>query len=174
MRCRRIAAFVILAGAIFCTTFWAQDPPSNSSPLGLTVRPRKHRRVVSGSSGATLPTPPQYIMDFLGAAASALAEGHRLPFDADPFLDTFDSAMPGYAALSGDVRGLLAEAGVASFIEPLTDVGDDRKRTLELDWILEMHGYPMRRKIVTITLEKRQKDWKFTSFDPIDFFKPPF
>jgi hypothetical protein len=32
----------------------------------------------------------------------------------------------------------------------------------------------MRRKIVTITLEKRQKDWKFTSFDPIDFFKPPF
>jgi hypothetical protein len=54
----------------------------------------------------------------------------------------------------------------------VSDAGDDHKRTLELDWILQIEGQPMRRKVVKVTIEKRKKDWKFTAFDPIDFFKP--
>lgn len=148
------------------------------------VQPQARRRVVEGGSGAALPNPPRSVTDFLGSAATALAEAHsrnsKYPSDAGPFLDHFDPEMPGLAALRGDVGGLVAEASVSSVIEPVADEGDDLKRTLELDWILEINGYPtghiMRRKIVKVTIEKRndkQKAWKFTVFDPIDFFKPP-
>jgi hypothetical protein len=187
---RWIAACIAFACAPPDAETWTQDPQAKQSTeprssviyLGSTTRPRKYRRVIEGSSGTMLPNPPQKIMDFLGLVAGALAEAHsqtpRFPNDPSPFLDQFDSDMPGLAALTGDVRGLLAEASVASIIEPVTDAGDDQKRTLELDWILKIQGdptqYTLRRKIVTITVEKRNKGWKFIAFDPIDFFKPPF
>jgi hypothetical protein len=190
MRRRWIAACIAFACAAPKAGSWAQDPQAKQSTeprssviyLGSTARPRKYRRVIEGSSGAMLLNPPPKIMDFLGVAAGARAEAHsqilRYPSAPIPFLDQFDSGMPGLAALTGDVRGLLAEASVASDIEPVTDEGDDQKRTLKLDWILKIRGdptqYAMRRKIVTITVEKRKKGWKFTAFDPIDFFKPPF
>jgi hypothetical protein len=125
---------------------------------------------------AQLPKPPQSVIDFLASAATALSEAHSqdssYPSDPGPFLDHFDSDMPGFGSLRGDVEGLVTEASVSSSIEPVSDAGDDHKRTLELDWILQIEGQPMRRKVVKVTIEKRKKDWKFTAFDPIDFFKP--
>lgn len=126
---------------------------------------------------AQLPETPQSVVDFLASTASALSEAHSehpsIASSAELFLDHFDSNMPGYAQLSGDVQALVVQASVSSSIEIVSDAGDDRKRTLELDWILQIQDQPTRRKIIKVTIEKRKKDWKFTSFDPIDYFKPP-
>ena len=56
--------------------------------------------------------------------------------DPASFLDSFDRNMPGYAALQDNVKGLLAAYDVGATIEEITDEGDDRKRTVELDWLL--------------------------------------
>ncbi len=119
---------------------------------------------------------PQSVVDFLASAASALSEAHSLrpsiASDAGPFLDHFDSDMPGFATLRDELEALVTEASVSSSIEIVSDEGNDGKRTLQLDWILQIEGQPTRRKIINATIEKRKKDWKFTALDPIDFFKP--
>ena len=61
---------------------------------------------------------------------------------------------------------------VGSSIEVVSDAGDDHKRTMELDWILQIEDQPTRRKIIKVTIEKEKTNWKFTSLEPIDFFRP--
>lgn len=125
---------------------------------------------------AQTPETPKSVVDFLASAASALSEAHSLrpsiASDAGPFLDHFDSDMPGFATLRDELEALVAEASVSSSIEIVSAEGDDRKRTLQLDWILRIEGQETRRRIVNVTIEKRKKDWKFTSLAPIDLFKP--
>lgn len=125
---------------------------------------------------AQTPPTPQSVVDFLASAASALSEAHSLrptiASDAGPFLDHFDSNMPDFATLRNELEALVTEASVSSSIEIVSDEGDDRKRTLQLDWILQIEGQATRRKIVNVTIEKRKKDWKFTALAPVDFFKP--
>src|SRR6266478_3690868 len=72
--------------------------------------------------------------DVLNVFTSA-AEG-LINDDPASFLDGFDRNMPGYAALQDNVTGLLAAYNVGATIEVITDEGDDRKRTVELDWLL--------------------------------------
>lgn len=125
---------------------------------------------------AQLPQTPQDVTDFLASAASALSEAHSIyptvASDAGPFLDHFDSNMPGYTDLRNNVEALVAEAMVGSSIEVVSDTGNDQKRTMELDWILDIENQALRRQIVKVTIEKQKKKWKFTSLSPIDFFKP--
>lgn len=132
--------------------------------------------ITSALAMAQLPQTPKSAIDFLASTASALSEAHSeqpsIASDAGPFLDHFDSNMPGFAALRDEVEALVAEADVSSSIEIVSDDGDDRKRTLELDWILQIEGQSTRRKILKCTIERRKKDWQFTALDPIDFFKP--
>jgi hypothetical protein len=133
--------------------------------------------IACGAAMAQLPQTPQDVVDFLASSANLLANAHsensQYPSDAGPFLDRFDTSMPGYPELSGDVQGLVAQSSVSSSIEVVSDEGDARKRTLELDWIVQIPDQPTRRKIVKVTIEKRKKDWKFTRFEPIDLFRPP-
>lgn len=86
-------------------------------------------------------------------------------------MDRFDPSMPRYAELRNNVEALVTRAEVGSAIEIVTDSGDEHRRELQLDWLLEIQDQQPRRKIVKCTIEKRGKDWKFTSIDPVDFFK---
>lgn len=113
--------------------------------------------------------------DVLNVFTSA-AEG-LINDDAAAFLDSFDSNMPGYAALQDNVKGLLAAYNVGATIEEITDEGDDRKRTVELDWllILSQKGatnspQQTRRQVVKCTVERRGKQWKITALEPIGLF----
>ncbi len=114
--------------------------------------------------------------DVLNVFTSA-AEG-LIDDDAASFLDQFDRNMPGYAALQNNVEGLLAAYDVGSTIEEITDGGDDRKRTVELDWllILQQKGatnspQQTRRQVVKCTVERRGKQWKITALEPMDIFR---
>ena len=114
--------------------------------------------------------------DVLNVFTSA-AEG-LINDDSASFLDGFDRNMPGYAALQDNVKGLLAAYNVGATIEEITDEGDDRKRTVELDWLLILtqkgaanSPQQTRRQVVKCTVERRGKQWKITALDPIDLFK---
>ncbi len=125
------------------------------------------------SSMAAWAEPPADALDFLSSAASALVDD-----DPAAFLDHFDRNMPEYATLREEIEGLLAAYDVGSTIEVVSDEGDDKKRSLALDWLLltnekaASHGdRATRRRIVKCSIERRGKKWKITSLDPIDFFK---
>ena len=114
--------------------------------------------------------------DVLNVFTSA-AEG-LINDDSASFLDSFDRNMSGYADLQDNVKGLLAAYNVGATIEEITDVGDDQKRTVELDWllILSQKGatnspQQTRRQVVKCTVERRGKQWKITAIEPIDLFK---
>ena len=98
--------------------------------------------------------------------------------DSASVLDSFDRNMPGYAELQDHVIGLLAANNVGATIEVITDAGDDRKRTVELDWllILSQKGatnspQQTRRQAVKCTVERRGKQWKITALEPVGFFR---
>ena len=113
------------------------------------------------------------VLDVFTSAAEGLIND-----DPASFLDSFDGNMPGYAALQDNVKGLLAAYNVGATIEVITDEGDDRKRTVELDWllILSQKGatnspQQTRRQVVKCTVERRGKRWKITALEPIDLFR---
>ena len=121
-------------------------------------------------------TPPPDVLNFFRSVVDALAQGHSddplFASNAGPFLDKFDPKMPGYSTLRDEVEALLASAKVGSVIDVATDDGDNQKRSLELDWLLQIEDQPSRRKIVKCKIEREGKDWKITAFEPIDLFKP--
>jgi len=112
---------------------------------------------------------PEDVIQFLRSAATALADAHQN--GAREFLDRFDPAMPDYEKFRGYVEALTARVEVGSAIEIVSDSGDDQRRKLELDWLLEIQDQRPRRQIVKCTIEKRGKKWKFTSIEPVEFFK---
>jgi hypothetical protein len=113
------------------------------------------------------------VLNVFTSAAEALIND-----DASSFLDSFDRNMPGYAVLQNNAAGLLAAYTVGATIEVISDEGDDRKRSVELDWLLVLSqkgaiNSPQltRRQIVKCTVERRGKRWKITALEPVDFFK---
>src|ERR1043166_3659168 len=95
-----------------------------------------------------LADPPADVLEFFRTTVEALLDN-----DAREFMANFDPNMPGYA------------------IEIVSDEGDDRKRALELDWLLEIEGKQPKRGILKCRIERQGKKWKITSLDPIEFFK---
>jgi len=125
--------------------------------------------------GVMAADPPRDVVDFFSELARALVEAHsddpRFATSAASFLGYFDSKMPDYEELRHNVEDLVSHADVGSAIDFVTDEGDEQKRTLDLDWLLEIKDQPDRRKILKCTIEKRGKHWKITSLSPVDFFK---
>jgi hypothetical protein len=112
---------------------------------------------------------PADVIQFLRGTTTALANAHETgPRD---FLDHFDRDMPEYAKMREWVETLVARWEVGSALEIVTDSGDEKRRVMELDWILEVQDHAPRRQIVKATIEKRGKNWKFTSLAPVDFFR---
>jgi hypothetical protein len=118
---------------------------------------------------------PDDVVRFLRSTAMALSDAHGGGAlgtnDARPFLECFDSSMPRFAELRGEIETLVERAEVGSAIEIVSDEGDDSKRMMELDWVLEVQDQRPRRAILKVTLEKRKKEWKITALDPVEFFK---
>ena len=113
------------------------------------------------------------VLNVFSAAAEALTND-----DSAAFLEHFDRSMPDYAALRGNIEGLLAAYEVGSTIEVVTDEGNDEKRMVSLDWLLvtsdknALNGNQQtRRRIVKCTLERQGKRWRITALTPIDFFQ---
>ena len=116
----------------------------------------------------------QQVWDLFTSMASALSAG-----DAAAFLNAFNPAMPGYEALRAGVTALLSEAEVQSSIELVEDQGDDRSRTVELDWlghIVDRQDGALaerRQQRVKCRVQKSGKKWRVESLDPLQFFAPP-
>lgn len=127
------------------------------------------------------------------AAGLALADASADAFDAiasmaaglsadnaAAFLKAVDPHMAGRERLAADVRGLLEQAEVTCAISKLEDEGDDARRTLVLDWSLDLKRkggddlrIERRRQAVRMTLARSGKKWLVTSLEPASFFAPP-
>jgi len=117
--------------------------------------------------------PPAEVMQVFGDAAGALANG-----DIPTFLNLFDRNMSGYADLRERVEGLVAAYEVSSTVEVIADEGDDKKRALQLDWLLSLNDRSdlnarkeTRRNVVKCTVQRQGRGWKITSFEPLDLFR---
>ena len=119
--------------------------------------------------------PPPDVIDFFRSVTRALAEARpddpRLPANASAFFDHIDPRMKGYADLHAYVDDLVSRVDIGSAVEFVTDEGDANKRTLDLDWVLEIGDQAPRRRVLKCVIEKRGKKWKITALDPVDFFK---
>lgn len=113
------------------------------------------------------------IIDLFASMAAALSE-----INVPQFMAAFDKNMPDYDRLKGEVAGLVSQAEISSSVEPIKDEGDDAKRTVDLDWYLEIRSLlpdgPLvrRREIVHCELRKEKKHWKIVSLKPLEFFAP--
>lgn len=90
----------------------------------------------------------------------------------------FDPSMPGYGQFRKDSAALLAQAETEVTIAILKDEGDDRARTVELDWRMEITqqeraaSTTIRNATVTCKLARRDGNWRIVSFAPLDVFAP--
>ncbi len=73
------------------------------------------------------------IIDVFTRLAGALSEENPAAF-----LAQFDPAMAGYGTLESDVRALVRQFEIASSIELLSFQGEGSRRTVEVDWFLEL------------------------------------
>jgi hypothetical protein len=117
---------------------------------------------------------PQEVWDLFASMASALSEANAIVF-----MNAFEPAMPGYEALRAGVTALLSEAEVQSSIELVDDEGDDRNRTVELDWLVHIVDRQdgalaeRRQQRVKCRVQKSGKKWRIASLAPLQFFAPP-
>jgi murein L,D-transpeptidase YcbB/YkuD len=113
------------------------------------------------------------VLDLIADLAAALSAGN-----ATLFLQAFDPKMPGYAKLRENVTGLIAQGDVQSFIDPVEDEGDERRRVAQFDWTLLMHrgqeatSFARREQVLKFSVEKRGGKWWIVELEPIEFFAP--
>ncbi len=118
--------------------------------------------------------PASEIWDVVAKMAAALAEGN-----APGFLKRLDPRMPGYVDLVTGINGMLMQADAHSGISAISNNGDDRERTLELDWELRLKRkgddlrIDVRRQAVTVKFTREDSGWRVVSIDPLSFFAPP-
>jgi len=116
----------------------------------------------------------QEILDLITELASALSEGNGLAF-----LDHIDRAMPDYQKLEQSILALTQQNEVSAAIDILKQEGDDRTQTVELDWLMQIRSredsgpIERRRETVKCRAERKKKNWKIVSLDPIALFAPP-
>lgn len=115
----------------------------------------------------------QQVSDFFASLASALAEGNAIAF-----LKAFDSSMADYQKLQSNITALISQCEVQSSIDVLVDEGDDQRRSVELDWFLQIRSKqdtgPLvrRRERVKCRLGRVKKKWRAVSLEPVSFFAP--
>ena len=116
----------------------------------------------------------QEILDLITELASALSEGNGLAF-----LDHIDRAMPDYQKLEQSILALTEQNEVSAAIDILKQEGDDRTQTVELDWLMQIRSredsgpIERRRETVKCRAERKKKNWKIVSLEPIALFAPP-
>ena len=110
------------------------------------------------------------LADVLATMTGALADDNPAAF-----LAAIDKKSPDYARLSTYVTQLLQQGAVSSSVEFLKDEGSDTRRTVQLDWYLEIHTsgpLAQRRKVIDCVFEKQGRHWRIVSLSPSSFFAP--
>ncbi len=113
------------------------------------------------------------VVDLFASMAAALS-------DVNPaqFMKAFDKDMPDYDKLKNEIAALMTQTEVSSAIEVVKDEGDESKRSVDLDWYLQVRSLlpagPIvtRREVIHCELLKEGKQWKIVSLQPLDFFAP--
>lgn len=111
------------------------------------------------------------VVDLFASMTAALSADN-----APGFMKAFDRKLPEYEDLSRQIHSLILEFEIASSIEILTDDGSGTKRSLQLDWYMELTNREStettqrRRKIIQCDLELEGKHWRIVSIKPISFF----
>ena len=129
--------------------------------------------LVIGISLASAATPEAEVWDVVATMAAALAE----PNDA-AFMKPISKSFEQHGLIERQVRALVQSSEVVSSISPVANEGDDKRRTLEVDWYLEIQpraagqALTQRRENIKMTLVKTGKRWMITSLEPIAFFAP--
>jgi hypothetical protein len=122
---------------------------------------------------AMVDAPDVAARETVAVLAGAMAENNAEKFLAylSPELKT---------AMEANVRALLLRHEITSSISPLSNEGDDKKRTLDLDWYVEIRArenemaIERRRKTIRCVVEKNAKRrWVVTEITPADLFAPP-
>ena len=116
------------------------------------------------TSVATAQT-PQPVLDMFRVAARALADR-----DVQGFLEQFDPAMKDYEELRRRAALLVAVEGAESSIEVVSDEGDNQRRLMQIDWLLRVGTGAPKRRVLSFTVERRERAWKITALDPVNFF----
>ncbi len=118
--------------------------------------------------------PPEHIIALFSAMATALSESNPAAF-----LKPIDRAMKNYQKLEGYVRALTTQGEVSCSVEFLKDEGDDSRRTVMVDWFLQISSrqdsgpLERRRENVTCQLTRNKKSWTVMSLEPVELFRPP-
>ena len=113
------------------------------------------------------------VTDLFASMAAALVE-----VNVPQFMEAFDKNMPDYELLKNEIESLTNQAEVSSSIEPLKYEGDDKKRSVDLDWFLEVRSLlqdgPIvrRREVIHCELVRDKKGWKISSLKPLEVFAP--
>ena len=114
------------------------------------------------------------IVDVFASMTAALSVDN-----AAEFMAAFDRDTPDYDKLKAQIGALLDAAETGSDIELVKDDGDESRRSVDLDWYLEMKsrapggGVVRRRQVVHCDLRKeKKKHWRIVSISPLDFFAP--
>ena len=116
----------------------------------------------------------QEVWELITTVASALGEGN-----AARCLAAFDPAMPGFDALRRDIRALVQGSDVQAAIELVERQEDPAGDSLELDWLMSITlrdgaaRATRRREKVKCRVEKRGRQWRIVSFEPLGLFTPP-
>ena len=125
------------------------------------------------------PTHAGQVWDLISGAAMALNSSNEdRPRNPAEFLGAFDPKMPGYADLVQNINGLTRLGPIECSVELLTNTGDDRSRTVEVDWSLQV--VDQQTGISALSREQHMKfqtawdgkHWRIAGLTPIDFFKP--
>ena len=118
--------------------------------------------------------PAQEVWDLFTGMASALAAG-----DSASFLASFDPAMPGFSGLRANIEALVETDSVQSAVDAVRNDGDERARTVDVDWLLHLTSVgssskvTRRRETVHCRLEKHGRRWRIVACTPLSFFAPP-
>ena len=111
------------------------------------------------------------VVDLLASMTAALSVDN-----AEGFMAAFDRDMPDYDKLKARIGALLDEAELAADIEFIKDDGDQVRRSVDLDWYLEIRSKAAagavlrRRQVVHCDLRKEKNRWRIISISPLDFF----
>jgi hypothetical protein len=114
------------------------------------------------------------VFDLVASMAAGLSDDN-----AAAFANALSVELPNRDRLIGNVNAMLAQAEVVSAIDRISDDGDDSKRTLVLDWSLQLKrkGPDLqiirRREAVTVSAVREGKKWKVVALSPESFFGPP-
>ena len=161
---------------------WRLQIGAYSGESSVARRARVKLRVEKGDAGWRIVSfaPPDFfvparngaVWDMLSESIEALTE------TPERFLAAFDRKMPGYDQLRLNVAALAQQGEIVSSAELVASEGDDRRRSLELDWILSVTrqdtGIVMfrRRERVKCQVEHQGKEWRIVALEPMGFLAP--